>query len=200
MHDMITDGGPATGERTAGAGWPRALHAGWHEGLAIVNLRGDARVTPFRKEIDGALGLPLPVRAGTTSGDDTLRVVWVGPDDWFVIGPGGQAGALVQQLRMAAAGFRGAVTDVSGGYTVLCLSGVSARDVLAQGCPLDLHPRVFPVGATAGSHFFKATVWLWKVDNEPTYEVLVRRSFMNYVWLMVERTTLECGLAVRHVV
>ncbi len=176
-----------------------ALHAGWHEGLAVVNLRGDARVAAFREAIERTVGLPLPVRAGTTSGDDMLRVVWVGPDDWFVIGPRGQAGALVQQLRIAASPFQGAVTDVSGGYTVLRLSGVSARDVLAQGCPLDLHPCVFPVGATAGSHFFRATVWLWKVDNEPTYEGLVRRSFMNYVWLMVERTTLECGLVERHV-
>lgn len=178
---------------------PGALHAGWHEGLAIVNLRGDARVAAFRDEIERTLGLSLPLRAGTTNADDTLRVVWVGPDDWFVIGPRGQAGALVQQLRVAASLFQGAVTDVSGGYTVLRLSGVSARDVLAQGCPLDLHPRAFPAGVTAGSHFFRATVWLWKVDNEPTYEVLVRRSFMNYVWLMLERATLECGLVPRHV-
>jgi sarcosine oxidase subunit gamma len=80
---------------------------------------------------------------------------------------------------------------------VLHLSGTPARDVLAQGCPLDLHPRIFKRGASAGSHFFKASVWLWQTDEAPVYELLVRRSFTGYVWLMLERASAECGLITR---
>lgn len=176
---------------------PSGLLAGWREGLAVVNLRGNAEDAAFRDAVEGALGLPLPVEPGATSEHGAARIVWAGPDDWFVIGPKGQAEALSERLRQALAGQHHAVTDVSGGYTVLHLSGTPARDVLAQGCPLDLHPRVFKRGACAGSHFFKASVWLWQTDDAPVYELLVRRSFVGYVWLMLERASAECGLVTR---
>jgi sarcosine oxidase subunit gamma len=176
---------------------PQGLLAGWREGLAIVNLRGNADDAAFRQAVANALGVPLPDEPCTTSESGVVRVVWAGPDDFFIAGPKGQADALTARLRGALAGLHHAVTDVSSGYTVLHLSGAPARDVLAQGCPLDLHPRVFARGACAGSHFFKASVWLWQTDDAPVYELLVRRSFMGYVWLMLERASAECGLVTR---
>jgi sarcosine oxidase subunit gamma len=176
----------------------RAAVAGWRQGLAIVNLRGDAGDPAFRQAVEQVLGPALPVAACTTHASADTRIVWVGPDDWFVIGPAGAADRIAAALRTALAGVHHAVTDVSSGYTVLRLGGPSARDVLAQGCPLDLHPRVFKPGASAGSHWFKASVWLWLADDAPTFELLVRRSFMGYVWLLLERSTQECGLVVRH--
>lgn len=175
----------------------KSLVAGWRDGLAIVNLRGNADDAAFRQAVSGVLGMALPQKACTTADNGVLRIVWAGPDDWFIVGPRGQADALASRLREALAGQHHAVTDVSSGYTVLHLSGTPVRDVLAQGCPLDLHPRVFASGASAGSHFFKASVWLWQTDEAPVYELLVRRSFMGYVWLMLERTTAECGLVTR---
>lgn len=87
-----------------------------------------------------------------------------------------------------------AVTDVSSGYKVLSLAGPPVRDVLAQGCPLDLHPRVFTQGSSACTHWFKASVTLWPSEAQPGFELLVRRSFMGYAWQMLERTTVECEL------
>jgi sarcosine oxidase subunit gamma len=176
----------------------RSLLAGWREGLSVVNLRGNAEDPAFCEGVARALGgAALPTKAATTSESGIVRIVWAGPDDWFVIGPKGHAEEVAERLRDALAGLHHAVTDVSSGYTVLHLSGTPARDVLAQGCPLDLHPRAFASSACAGSHFFKASVWLWQTDEAPVYELLVRRSFMGYVWLMLERTTIECGLITR---
>jgi len=175
----------------------QGLVAGWRDGLAIVNLRGNAEDAAFRQAAESALGVALPVKPCSTSESNAAAVIWAGPDDWFIIGPKGQADALVARLRAALAGLHHAVSDVSSGYTVLHVSGTPARDVLAQGCPLDLHPRVFARGTCAGSHFFKASVWLWQTDDAPVYEMLVRRSFMGYVWLMLERATAECGLVTR---
>lgn len=190
---------------STGAGLPsgatfdsdRALIAGWRDGLAIINLRGNAEDAALRAAVSGALGLELPVQPCTSAANAVHRVVWAGPDDWFVIGPQGQAETMASQLRAALVGTHHAVTDVSSGYTVMHLSGAPVREVLAQGCPLDLHPRVFKPGASAGSHFFRASMWLWQTDAAPTYEVLVRRSFMGYFWLMLEHGTQECGLATR---
>lgn len=175
----------------------RGLLAGWRTGLAIVNLRGNAEDPAFRAAVSQALNLELPVQPCTSVADTLHRLVWVGPDDWFVIGPKGQASAIESRLHTALAGIHHAVTDVSGGYTVLHLSGAPVREVLAQGCPLDLHPRAFGPGSSAGSLFFKTSIWLWQVDEAPTYEVLVRSSFMGYFWLMMERSTQECGLVTR---
>jgi sarcosine oxidase, subunit gamma len=172
----------------------RALIAGWRDGLAVINLRGNGEDAAFRAAASQALGLELPVQPCTSAASAVHRVVWAGPDDWFVIGPKGQAETIASRLRAALAGMHHAVTDVSSGYTVLHLGGAPVRDVLAQGCPLDLHPRVFKPGASAGSHFFRASMWLWQTDEAPTYEVLVRRSFMGYFWLMLERSSQECGL------
>lgn len=171
-----------------------SLIAGWRDGLCIVNLRGNAEDAAFRSAAEAALGVPLPVAPCTTSEGAEVFIIWGGPDDWFIIGPQGHADATVNRLREALAGLHHAVTDVSSGYTVLHMRGRPARDVLAQGCPLDLHPRAFAPGACAGSHFFKAGVWLWQKDDALQYELLVRRSFMGYVWLMLEHCTEECGL------
>ena len=188
-------GGRSPAATTALSG--RALLAGWRTGLAIVNLRGNAEDPAFRVAVSQALNLELPVQPCSSVADALHRLVWVGPDDWFVIGPKGQAAAIESRLRTALTGMHHALTDVSGGYTVLHLSGTPVREVLAQGCPLDLHPRAFGPGSSAGSLFFKTSIWLWQTDEAPTYEVLVRSSFMGYFWLMLERSTQECGLVTR---
>jgi len=171
-----------------------SLVAGWRADLSIVNLRGNAEETVFREGAARAMGVALPLKPCTISENGLVRVVWVGPDDWFIVGPSGQPEAIALRLREALSGMHHAVTDVSSGYTVLHLSGRPVRDVLAQGCPLDLHPRAFERGACAGSHFFKASIWLWQTDEAPVYELLVVRSYMDYVWLMLERACAECGL------
>lgn len=172
----------------------QALLAGWRTGLSIINVRGNAQDPAFCDAVSRTLNLDLPTQPCTCVANSLHRLVWVGPDDWFVIGPKGQASAIEAALQQALAGQHHAVTDVSGGYTVLRLSGAPVRDVMAQGCPLDLHPRVFGVGSSAGSLFFKASIWLWQTDALPVYEMLVRSSFRGYVWLMLERAAQECGL------
>lgn len=194
---------PSRTANTAGrmsASHPRtdqSLLAGWRHGLSVVNLRGNAADPAFREGVSRALGLELPTKACTSVANNTHRIVWVGPDDWFVVGPKGSAFAIETELRQALQGQHFAVSDVSSGYTVLHLSGQAVRDVLAQGCPLDLHPRVFKPGSSAGSLFFKASIWLWQTDEAPVYEMLVRSSFSGYVWLMIERASQECGLVIR---
>jgi sarcosine oxidase, subunit gamma len=176
----------------------RELVAGWRDGLTIVNLRGPADDAGFVAGVSQALAIELPTQPCSTVANALVRVVWAGPDDWFVIGPGGEGSRIAADLRKALASTNHAVTDVSSGYTVLHMSGEPVCEVLAQGCPLDLHPRAFKPGMSAGSRFFKTSVWLWQTDDAPGYEVLVRRSFMGYFWTMLERCSAECGLVKAH--
>jgi sarcosine oxidase, subunit gamma len=175
-----------------------AVH--WDRRRAIVNLRGDPADVGFTHAVSAVLGLALPIEPNVCAKDDRHRIVWAGPDDWFVLGPPDTQAALAASLRTAAAGTHHAVTDVSSGYAVLRLSGPSARDVLCQGCPLDLDPQAFGVTESAGTHFFKASIWIWRAaqgtgSTNDAWELLVRSSFSGYVDVLLQRCTLECGMA-----
>ena len=89
---------------------PQALRVG-QQHLAVVNLRGNARDPAFVLSVQQALGLALPVSACTTLANQRLRLVWVGPDDWFVLGPQVEQAALVAALRLAL-GDQHATVDV----------------------------------------------------------------------------------------
>ena len=172
---------------------PQALQVG-QEQLAIINLRGNARDPAFVLAVHQALGLDLPVQACTTVANHRLRVVWVGPDDWFVFGPQGEQAKLAEALRLALGEQHAAVTDVSSGYFVVSLAGLSARDLLAQGCPMDFHPNAFHVDQAATTHFHKVGITVWKSGDASRFELLVRRSFIDHFWQLVVAGSREFGI------
>jgi sarcosine oxidase subunit gamma len=104
-------------------------------------------------------------------------------------------------LRAALAEQRCAVTDVSESRTCIHVRGPRARDLLAKGCPLDLHPRVFGPGRCAGTLMAKAGVTLHQVAGDdapdgPAYDLYTTRSFADYLWRWLEDAAREYGLAV----
>jgi sarcosine oxidase subunit gamma len=61
------------------------------------------------------------------------------------------------------------------------------RDILAKGCSIDLHPRVFGRGSSAQTALGQAGVVLLALsDTGDDYLVLVRSSFAGYLgdWLL----------------
>jgi len=170
-----------------------ALQAGQRH-MAVVNLRGNSQDPAFLQAVHQALGLALPVKACTTVAHDSLRLVWVGPDDWFVIGPQGEQAALVAALRQALGPQHAAVTDVSSGYFVVSLAGRPARDLLAQGCPMDFHPSAFHVDQAASTHFHKVGITIWRTGDAPHFELLVRRSFIDHFWQLAVAGSHEFGI------
>ena len=172
----------AAGERSALVPQP-LVH--WREPLGILNLRGDPRDPGLRAAVQPVMGAGLPPSPGGVASGSVWRIGAAGPDDWFLIGPAEGIGPMADAMTRALRGLNTALTDVSSGYRLLHLSEPGAVNLLAQGCPLDLHPRVFREGQCAGSHFFKASVWLWRTGDG--IELLVRRSFQGYVALMLTR-------------
>ena len=90
-------------------------------------------------------------------------------------------------MREAVIEHGGAAIDVSAQRTTVRLRGEHARDVLAKGCSLDLHPSVFRPGAAAQTMLGQAAVVLIPLaDNGTDYRILVRSSFAGYLaeWLI----------------
>ncbi|MDH6515126.1 sarcosine oxidase subunit gamma [Streptomyces sp. SAI-135] len=150
----------------------------------MVNVRVDP-ASEAAGRIGRALGEPLPRRCGDTAAHGHRTAVWLGPDEWLVLSRD-DPGALTGALREALSGDPGSVVDVSANRTTLELSGPSAREVLEKGCPLDLHPRAFGPGRAVSTTVGPVAVLLWQTDDAPTYRLLPRSSFADYLarWLI----------------
>ncbi len=141
--------------------------------LARLVLRGDASALG----VAFSLELPTqPCRAVEANGRSAL---WLGPDEWLLLA---SPGTLVPTVSVPGA----AVVDAGHRQVGLILEGPSAPDVLAAGCPLDLHPTAFPVGMCTRTVFGKAEIVLWRQDNA-RFHVEVWRSFAAYVHGLLER-------------
>ncbi|WP_425450375.1 sarcosine oxidase subunit gamma [Virgifigura deserti] len=173
-----------------------------------INLRGDAGDSGFLAAVEDVTGLRLPVEPNTVATVEDLSALWLGPDEWLIVGPGGREGDLTGGLRGALEGRHFAVTDVSEARTVIAISGPHARDLLAKGTSLDLHPRVFGPGRCAQSGIAKATMILHQLDangdgadgagadEQPTFEIYIANSFADYLWTWLERAAAEYRVAV----
>ena len=163
--------------------------------LGHLVIRGDAKDPAFSGGVHKALGLELPVALTlVASGETSLQ--WLGPDEWLLIVPSGQEFETEQRLRKALDGQHIAVINVSGGQTLVELSGPKAREVLMKSTSYDVHPSNFPVGKAVGSNFAKSQLVI-RHTGEDTWELLVRRSFADYIWLWLQDASAEYGLAVK---
>jgi sarcosine oxidase subunit gamma len=149
-----------------------------------IDVRGEVADPAFAGAVESALGLTLPIEPNRVAEADELWALWLGPDEWLLVGP--EASDLEARLRSALSGQHAVLTDVSANRTVLELGGPKAREVLNKGCPLDLDPRVFGPGQCAQSILARAQLLLHQRDAEPTYHLYVRSSFAFYAasWLI----------------
>ena len=135
-----------------------------------------------------ALGVgTLPATPSTVSDGSDATVIWFGPQEWLITSAGQASEDLEGRLRAAVAEYDGAAVDVSAQRTTVRLRGAHARDVLAKGCSLDLHPPVFGPGAAAQTTLGLAGVVLIPLDDRGSdYRILVRSSFARYLaeWLI----------------
>lgn len=186
---------PVDGRRSPLADWAARLDAGSRAGvvtlrevpfLAQISLRVPLTANAVRAACGRAIGVALPERAGNAAGDARRSVLWLGPDEWLVVGEDGRDAELLRALQDAVAGTFASVVLLSANRTVLELSGPRARDVLEGGCRIDLHPRAFGPGSAVSTNVAQTGVYLHQLDDAPTYRLFVRNSFAGHLatWLL----------------
>jgi sarcosine oxidase, subunit gamma len=148
--------------------------------------RLDAAEVPFLAQIDvrcsggDAASLGLPTRPNTVAGDAGRGALWLGPDEWLVVGLAGGGPATVAELETALEGRDHSIVDVSANRVVVELRSADRYELLATGCPIDLHPRGGWVpGRCAQTLFAHAQVLLQELDGAT--RLFVRPSFADYV-------------------
>lgn len=130
-------------------------------------LRGDPVA------LGATFGIALPTGPCRASEHGVRTALWLGPDEWLLLGPVGTLDA-----RRSVAG--AAVIDIGHRQVGLLLDGLAGADALSTGCPLDLHARAFPPGACTRTVFGKAEIVLWRPAAQ-RFHVEVARSFAPYV-------------------
>jgi sarcosine oxidase subunit gamma len=152
---------------------------GWQ--LAHITAFGSRR-EEFRQCLAEAFGMdpPDPLYRGITQGDS--RLVRLSRDQYWWIATGDSAlRSFIAKLSPDA----GAVTILSAGRVRLRVAGPEARDVLACGIAIDLHPAKFAVGQSAQTGLHHTGIFLERVAVD-TYELFVQRTFAASIreWLL----------------
>ena len=161
--------------------------------VGYINLRGNPKDNEFRKAAQGVLGQKLPVVPNTLA-DEEQPIFWLGPDEWLVAPPLDETPRLLSSLGQSLASCHAAVNDVSGGNTTYRIAGESTRNLFAKGCTLDFHPDVFEVGHCAQSGLGKAAALFGLIDDTPTFDLIVRRSFSEYLLKWLRHSGREYGI------
>lgn len=153
--------------------------------VSQVNLRSDPGDAGLMQRLATAIGLALPIAPNTVTSGKDRRALWLAPDEWLVVGPDGQQGAIEQELRNGLNGAFGSVTDVSANRTLLQIRGAKARARLAHGIAIDLDPRSFGPMRCAQTLLAKAQVII-DCRDESGLILYVRASFATYAadWLL----------------
>ena len=180
-------------ESTSGLLRTHPLEA-WAEAFARLPESLAVTVEPFVAMVDirlaapsERLGIDLPTVPNTWAPTQDGRVVWLGPDEWLLTSERERPEDLEARIRDAVVPLGGAAVDVSAQRIAIRLTGSQMRDLLAKGCAIDLHPRVFGRGRSAQSTLGLAAVVLLALgDGGDDFLVLVRSSFAGYLaeWLL----------------
>lgn len=129
------------------------------------------------------LGIPLPREAYGSASRGKLHALWLGPDEWLFLADGA-AGETLSDAAAKLAALGAAFVDVSHRQHAIAIAGGDVEACLASGCPLDLSPAAFPVGACARTLFHKAEVVLWRTRADG-FHLEVWRSFTPYVEMLL---------------
>ena len=157
-----------------------------------LNLRGDPGDERFLQAVRQTLGQSLPVVPNTfTAREHTIY--WLGPDEWLLATAPGKEKELTAQLEKSLAGQCYSLVDVTGGQLLIRLSGNHAREALAKGCTLDLHPRIFKAGQCAQTALAKTSMLVALMDDAPTFDIIVRRSFAEYAARWLRHSSVATG-------
>jgi sarcosine oxidase, subunit gamma len=146
---------------------------GFHGGSAA------ARLTPAPNAARASLRA-LPDAVSALSSALGVDLLWLGPDEWLLIGP---EGTDFVALAASSGVFHSAV-DISHRNIGIIVSGPGARAAVNSACPHDLTEASFPVGACTRTVFGKMEIVLYR-ESEDTYRVECWRSFADYCFGML---------------
>lgn len=162
--------------------------------LTILQVSAFARtVAEAGIHLAGALELELP-EPNRFCSDRRKSLRAIGPGVWQTVGDEGAVSAAAA-LRATLSGVA-TVVDLSHARTALQVSGPAAARTLAKHCGLDLYASHFPMGSATNTRFGHVGMTLARLDDAPTFELLVFRGYAEFVFEALAEAAAEFGLQI----
>ena len=163
-----------------------------HPGITLRAVEGDIKLTlrgspEVAQAVATMLGLPVADTMLAGTGDGSRRMLRLGPDEWLLALPS------MPDLSSAVEGRHHALVDISERLPAVELSGPASRDVLAGGCPLDLHGEKVAPGFASRTIMGKADIVL-ECREDGSFVLHTNRSFLEYLWLLLVELGREFGV------
>jgi len=156
-----------------------------------LTLRGNSNEASFTDGVLAALDMSLPTQVSTCLNSGDICIYCLGPDEWMLTVPGGHEAAIEARLRENLTGHF-SVVDVSGGQTLINLSGDNVSSVLKKSSGYDFDELVFGVGRCAQTTMAKTTALVSK-QADGSFDLIVRRSFSDYIFSWIADAAEEYG-------
>lgn len=155
------------------------LTIGERRGLGLIELAAFERGEAVRGALSAQLGLALPA-AGASAEAGEIAALSTGPERWLLVAPESALAALPAPPRDQAA-----ITDLTGGRSILTLTGAAAVCTLRKGTAVDLDPAVFISGSVAATALARMPAIIWRRGGG--YDLIVPRSYAVTMrdWLLV---------------
>ena len=168
---------PSVERRSALAGRSVSIN-----GVSLAEMPAFERVSLRAPEasvasLSRALGITLPQKPKTSATKGSRTALWLGPDEWLVLDA--QEGDLLGDCAKAK-GLHSAV-GISHRNVAISVSGQKAVAAVNSGCPQDLSPEAFPVGACSRTVLGKSEIVLYRTAAD-AFHVECWRSFSDYVF------------------
>ena len=160
--------------------------------VSVIARNGKAHLVS--EAMASHFGLPSPP-PGESRSSGGLSLHWCGFEQWYAVADGFAEGALYEALKDRLSGLA-SVCDQSHGRVIIHIGGPNARDVLAKGTPVDLHPRTFGPGRSAVTQMAHVGVHIAQVAPE-AFELSLFRGFAESFWEWLAEMSGEFGYEVR---
>jgi methylglutamate dehydrogenase subunit D len=161
--------------------------------MATVMSRGDDRA--LAEKIHREFGLALPSTPRRVS-NGVKAFVGIGPNVWLAVFDTPDP-LMASELTSSLAGLA-SVSDQTSTYAVLRISGPSARQILSRGAFVDFDPLVFGAGSAAVTMISHIGVIIWQIDDVPTFEIALFRSFTDSFWHWIEASCAALAVGLVH--
>ena len=171
-------------------------------GQLMIRVRGE--LDAASSAVQSAIGIGLPERLqfnGNPLNFHEPLLAWMSPDEWRLCCPYSDTFDCETKLRTSLSQVPGAshaIVNNSGGFTVLDLSGQDVLKLLKKSTAYDVRDSRFPIGKVVGTSFAKTSVTLLRTGDN-SWQLWVRRSFADYVWLWLQDAAREYGLMIAEV-
>ena len=135
--------------------------------------------------------LSLPKNYPEVSYNESLRILWTGPDTWMCISKNSSA---IDEIKKSCNDNDFGITDLSHSRAVIQIQGEQSIDVLKKGSPLNFNQDNFTMNNCANTSYNGINVMIDYLNTDPKiFNIYSLRSFGGSFYHSITDSALEYG-------